>query len=29
VRAVPRLCIKLCPGIHLTTEERWMPGHNL
>ena len=21
VRAVPRLCIKLCPGIHLTTEE--------
>ena len=21
VRAVPRLCIKLCPAIHLTTEE--------
>ena len=21
MRAVPRLCIKLCPGIHLTTEE--------
>jgi len=21
VRAVPRLCIELCPGIYLTTEE--------